>query len=766
MSILDLFGNVTAPSVTYQDDPEPTGYSALPAYLRSADNHNIANGNFSFTDPSSWIPAVEKLPKFIQAAALSGVNSFYNTGVAVNNFFGGNAEERDTAAWIGSIDNDLGMYYEDNRQSADLVGFIAGSFIPGIGGVKVLNAGMKVLNGAAKEGFIGRNLQTATNLLSPSNDFYIKQAARDIAQSQAQFSITNTNVLKALVAGVGSAALESAAFEVAVAATMFKSPILEDMDVKDITLNALMGVGVGAALGGVFNAAKTYSGIKRTISEVDKELMPVSSVTQLPETFRPADKIIQSFYDRDRVANTEIISKTILPDGIERARARTLNNLDNNVRSNFQALANGDAEIANMFADGVKGMDTNTLTNVLSHATEIGKVSTPLKVESKLRKFMKTTAAKLLDDSDVASPTTKVGYVKLSGEGRGGQYFDEAPKVLNIADEVKSADDVMKVVASKKFREKDIYNFTRETSHQDAEARYIWASRVAKITPDMSIGASDIPLLEKALETFGARQAVLQALENPTLNLRVGDMLITNTDDLYNHIKQTKIELATEMLSSKQAGNAITIDEIAKVTNLRKSYLDGQVSNDEFKDLFARQFFQEQHTKELISKGLWSTAKGLYPSKYERDVVYSLGRNNTDIKHEKNKVTIRAGKHLTDKPTVRNEKNTALIQMYLSEDNKNSYKVDYADYHLFLSYLSTQLTSQDLTESDYKNVIDKGYSFLKAEPTIELLKLMIKLLLEHTHPYNNVKTSNEVEDAKKLLNYDYDSIKSKYHKFN
>jgi hypothetical protein len=160
------------------------------------------------------------------------------------------------------------------------------------------------------------------------------------------------------------------------------------------------------------------------------------------------------------------------------------------------------------------------------------------------------------------------------------------------------------------------------------------------------------------------------------------------------------------------------------------------------------------------------TAKGLFPSKYERDVVYSLGRNNTDIKHEKNKITIRAGKHLTDKPTVRNEKNTALTQMYLSEDDKASYKLDYADYHLFLSYLSTQLTTQDLTESDYKNAIEKGYSFLKAEPTIELLKLVIKLLLEHTHPYNNIQTSNEVEDAKKLLNYDYDSIKSKYHKFN
>jgi hypothetical protein len=46
------------------------------------------------------------------------------------------------------------------------------------------------------------------------------------------------------------------------------------------------------------------------------------------------------------------------------------------------------------------------------------------------------------------------------------------------------------------------------------------------------------------------------------------------------------------------------------------------------------------------------TAKGLFPSKYERDVVYSLGRNNTDIKHEKNKITIRAGKHLTVSPVL------------------------------------------------------------------------------------------------------------------
>lgn len=160
------------------------------------------------------------------------------------------------------------------------------------------------------------------------------------------------------------------------------------------------------------------------------------------------------------------------------------------------------------------------------------------------------------------------------------------------------------------------------------------------------------------------------------------------------------------------------------------------------------------------------TAKGLFPNKHERDVVYSLGRNNTDIKHEKNKITIRAGKHLTNKPTERNEKNVALSQLYLSEDDKTSYKVDYADYHLLLSHLSTQLTTQDLTESDLKNVINKGYSLLKAEPTIELLKLIIKLLLEHTHPYNNTQTSNEVEDAKKLLNFEYEKIFSKYHKIN
>lgn len=161
------------------------------------------------------------------------------------------------------------------------------------------------------------------------------------------------------------------------------------------------------------------------------------------------------------------------------------------------------------------------------------------------------------------------------------------------------------------------------------------------------------------------------------------------------------------------------------------------------------------------------TAKGLYPSKYERDVVYNLGRNNTDIKHEKNKLTIRAGKHLTNKPTEKNNKNTSLSQYYLSEDNKTSYKVDYADYHLMLSYLSTQLTeNEELTEDDYKNVIEKGYSLLKAEPTIQLLKLIINILLTHTHPNNNVKTSENYENVKELSNFDFEQILSKYHKIN
>ena len=95
----------------------------LPNYMLAADNHNIGNGNVTWTNPSSWAEKLGNGGKFMAGSVLSGATSFYNTGVTVGNWLGANNAERDTAEWITSFDNDLGKYYRENTQAVDLGGF-------------------------------------------------------------------------------------------------------------------------------------------------------------------------------------------------------------------------------------------------------------------------------------------------------------------------------------------------------------------------------------------------------------------------------------------------------------------------------------------------------------------------------------------------------------------------------------------------------------------------------------------------------------------
>ncbi len=123
--------------------------AVFPSYQYAADNHNYGNGNFAITDPSTWSAGLDSAGKFIQTATLSGLNGFYNTAAAVGSWVGAETEQRDTAAYISDIDTDLGKYYKENQSAVDLAGFVASSLIPGLAGVKLLNAGQKVLRVAA-----------------------------------------------------------------------------------------------------------------------------------------------------------------------------------------------------------------------------------------------------------------------------------------------------------------------------------------------------------------------------------------------------------------------------------------------------------------------------------------------------------------------------------------------------------------------------------------------------------------------------------------
>ena len=174
---------------------------SVPRHMLAADTHNLATSGTSWLNPESWSEKFGNSGKFITASLLAGYNGFANTARAVGKWAGMDTEQESTAALISSFDSDLGIYYQQNSESVELAGFIAGSIIPGLAGVKVLNMGQKALQ-AASTGMIGGNLGKAVGLLAPNVDKYIKLSAAQINSSMATSKLMNAKTGQALGAVV------------------------------------------------------------------------------------------------------------------------------------------------------------------------------------------------------------------------------------------------------------------------------------------------------------------------------------------------------------------------------------------------------------------------------------------------------------------------------------------------------------------------------------------------------------------------------------
>lgn len=588
--------------------------AVLPSYLIGADSHNYANGNFAFTDPTTWGTGLENSGKFILGAAYSGINSMYNSGVAVANWFGADADYNDTATGLANIDSDLGEYYQAHQQGEDLAGFILTSIVPGMGGIKLLNAGQKILTAAADTGALGTTLSRAVGLLKPAQ-VYAKAAASEIATAQASFSYINASTIKALAAGVGQNVLEGAAFETAVVATNFKSPVLKDADgwaiAKDIALGAL----TQGAIGGAFSAAKTVGTIKKALKPADLAEKPYTLTTELGSGSSSADRIITAAGDID---STPVAPATgDMAVKFTRLRTQKIDNLNLAIRTNVHSMvAGGDVEFGNQVANIIQGLPEQQITANFQYAEQLGRVSSELAAE----KVIKKAAAVALPGT---SSPYKVGYVKLFGENAGNAYFDSAPAVLNIADTVKTSADVLDNIKAYGFKEKTLWNPVQNgTDHLEAEARYWWADKAAKISDAMRVHEWDIPLQERILKDWNAQSRSQQPLElgDSTSALKTitlvdkdgGAYQVTNPDDLLRGIRRSKQEVANELLAQKAADPASpnSVDAIAKIVNVRKSYLQGTQAKVESDDLFAHQFAATQYTNQMIAKGLWNTGKG------------------------------------------------------------------------------------------------------------------------------------------------------------
>lgn len=619
---------------------EATSDSYLPNYLVSADNHNLANGGVSWLDPQSWGTKLGNVGKFIAGSALSGTNSFYNTAVAVGNWFGAETPERDTASWITEFDTDLGKYYRENQAAVDLGGFVLGSLVPGIGGVKIFNAGQVALKTALAEGKVGGTLAKSLGLLVDRTDNLLSAAAAEINGSTTALKLLNVNTTKALAAGVWQNTLEAAAFETIVQATMFRSPILDQQDAGDIAQNIAVGGLLGGTIGGAFGAAKLLGTLKKSVAAEDVLRRPFMERPAMSERTTPSERIVQLAHDTEVAATQSVqgpnqissgVSSTLLADRIRK-------NFDD-TRTAIHDLTGQDTVLANVVAnlsqplvrDGqmIPGFAQNYFAN-FSGAI---KILRPMEESAAETRMLKAIAK-----GEVPEQTVAPRFVKLFGDDA-GKVSESAPLLPSLGDLHSGEKAVLSAVRKYEFAPKfdgsapwSVLTVSGNRGYLEAEARYIWASKVLKEIPEGAIiGKYDIPVLERAYKDFKPGIKIISG-EGPSLEV----LTVSSKQELYDILKASKEDAANYLLynMSIKKGGHIPVEQgteaAARIVNTRQGYLEGLPSSSEADDLFAAQTNHTKYLEELRARGLSTNATEVvdpvFLPKYAK-IIYDVDRD-------------------------------------------------------------------------------------------------------------------------------------------
>lgn len=319
----------SAPSMNYH-----------PAML-AADAHNIMASRKSITAGDVG----EFFTKGTQVALASGMNSLLNTGIDIANFFGSSIDRINTLTALQNYDNDLAKYYRDHQEGADLAGFVITSLVPGAIGMK----GFNMLKAVKNSGVMGLTFENTLGWAAGKQSQYVKAAAADIAAGEgSMFGIINRNKLLAITAGFGDQALQAAAFETAVAATMYSSPILDKMSWSDLSINILKGAAIGGVIGGSINGLLLGGDIAKQVASKDAKDNLFRFVTAYGNmSGATGDKITSMLKSLDELSATAIPSEASL-------KIKAKNDQWLRVTTIATEAAAGDAELGNALVSALR----------------------------------------------------------------------------------------------------------------------------------------------------------------------------------------------------------------------------------------------------------------------------------------------------------------------------------------------------------------------------------------------------------------------------
>lgn len=628
--------------------------SGIPSYMVASDTLNVANGNKTFLESAA--DTINSVPKFIGLSIISGANQLYNILPSVGNLLGGDFEVSDTEELISSLDTDLGAFYKEHQGGIDLVGFLASSLVPGTAAVKVLNAGQKNLRSAIGAGKFGANTGKALGLLVPRNKALMRKALKEVRDNSGTASLLNGTALKAVGSGLQQGVLEATAFEIGVAATMFNSPILENMEFGDYVNNIAFSAGIFGLVGGTVSAVKLKSALNRAEDSASIAARPYTFIEEAAEVSTPYEKLALDYEQLANIPSTIPANVTAnRADHLRRAAEAKKTFLDQRIRTNIRTIAGEDQVMADALHETFKRANLVDQHSAFIGMVEASSMSTTSKAMRGIEKLENKLAAgvKLTDKeaTELAENSLVRSFAKLHGEGAGIVTPASAgkPVITYLSDTLKVGEKIVVkptgVIAGKKKYSFDLkYNTKfqdqkaiktkpwniKTASALEANARYAWAQSLkpfvsAEITAknQLRINVNDIPLMEKVFTDLGD-----EALTNPNIlfsGKKRGEASIASIG-WKEFLGRKKVELAISRLeiagekakrvAEGERGRALVQEEIAAIVNVKSSMLDGEMLKPvtgeyHLKDIMAMQDNAETYTRNLIAQGSRKESDGL-----------------------------------------------------------------------------------------------------------------------------------------------------------
>lgn len=483
------------------------------------------------------------------ATVYSAVNSLYNTAATYGQWLGLGTEKEDTADWLrNTIGDDASKYYQDNQSTFDTAGFILGSVGIGIGTTALVKA--------MQLGKLGANAQRFTGIFSTPKTAILKEAELEYKKGalavSAQLSAAKN---KAFALGVADQAYQSLFVETAIAATMNQSPFLQDWEVGDYISNAAVGIGLGAAFGGIFELASTNKFFKEVQLSRSKAVRPYESKPGIGSgDYTKGDQISFLVNELDKLP---AVPTDIFEKAASAVKDKTIVSGWDRVRATANEMAGGNPLMGKAVVDSLQkaranGAGIQELTDLLSNAQLIKPITFEDEFEKSLVYFKQVDSSKLAGNQ----PT----------------FFDfasESPipgQKLNLPYEIKRGytPKVEFLPTSKSFK-------TVQQAYNSGIDIVIDAGGIPHINPrTKNIQRAPMPgeatTFSKAIEQQRAKTGVLPA-DVVSKQLRLADVII---DLDSGEITETALATAGDIFASSKSSG-----EVLKLVNKNKELYYG-----------------------------------------------------------------------------------------------------------------------------------------------------------------------------------------------